>query len=66
MTDELARAIAEHLDNHPEPAEAGIDDIAEALDADPEAVRDTLDEWRRDGDEITHVGPGGGGGWIPS
>lgn len=65
MTDEaLAKAVRDHYkaDN-----EAEVGDVATALGETPGRIHFIVDEFKvGDDGKVEHVGPGGGGGWVPA
>lgn len=59
----LALDIRDFLANN---QDATIPEIAEALQLDEDVVSSILNTHLVEGDEITEVAPGQGGGWVPA
>jgi hypothetical protein len=59
--DALAKKLRDSLGKNPD---ATIDDLAAEHDVEHSQVVTVLDSYRVDGDFVTNVGEGMGGGWI--
>jgi hypothetical protein len=62
--DALAREVRDHYAQNPE---ATVDEIAANLGETPGRIAWIVNEYAvKDTGAVEHVGPGGGGGWVPA
>ena len=59
----LAKRVQKYYADNPNHE---ISKVSDELGETPEKITFILDEFLVDGGKVKHVGPGGGGGWVPT